>query len=115
VGPAAVLFSEEFFKDAYRALKDPGIYVTQAGSVYLFTDEFLTAYRRMKQVFDRVYAYSFPVIGYASPWAFLVGTKGAVDFGRVGLERARALELKYYDPERHETLFQLPRYLREQL
>jgi len=115
VGPAAVLFSEEFFKDAYRALKDPGIYVTQAGSVYLFTEEFLTAYRRMEAVFDRVYAYSFPVIGYASPWAFLVGTKGEVDFSRVDLERARGLELKYYDPERHETLFQLPKYLREQL
>ncbi len=115
VGPAAVLFSEGFFQDAYRALKDPGVYVTQAGSVYLFTNEFLTAYRRMNGVFDRVYAYSFPVIGYASPWAFLVGVKGAVDFTRVNLDRARALDLSYYDPERHATLFQLPKYLREQL
>ena len=112
VGPAAVLFSEGFYEDAYRALRDPGVYVTQAGSVYLFTDEFLTAYRLMRRVFDRVWAFSFPVIGYASPWAFLVGAKGAVDFGRVDLARAAALDLRYYDPERHETLFQLPRYLR---
>jgi len=110
VGPAAVLFSERFFEDAYRALKEPGIYVTQAGSVYLFTDELLTAYRRMNKVFDRVLAYSFPVVGYASPWAFLVGVKGEVDFRRVNLERARGLRLEYYDPEHHETLFQLPRY-----
>ncbi len=110
VGPAAVLFSEDFFQDAYRALKEPGVYVTQAGSVYLFTDEFLTAYRRMNKVFDRVFAYSFPVIGYASPWAFLVGVKGKVDFRRVNLERAKGLRLEYYDPEHHETLFQLPRY-----
>ncbi len=115
VGPAAVLFSERFFEDAYRALRDPGIYVTQAGSVYLFTEELLTAYRRMKRVFDRVFAYSFPVIGYASPWAFLVGVKGEVDFSRVDQERARALELRYYDPERHATLFQLPKHLREKL
>jgi len=112
VGPAAVLFSEGFYRDAYRALKDPGVYVTQAGSVYLFTDEFLTAYRRMRKVFDRVWAFSFPVIGYASPWAFLVGAKGALDLGRVDLDRARTLDLRYYDPERHGTLFQLPRYLR---
>ena len=115
VGPAAVLFSERFFEDAYRALRDPGIYVTQAGSVYLFTEELLTAYRRMNRVFDRVFAYSFPVIGYASPWAFLVGVKGEVDFSRVDQERARALELRYYDPERHATLFQLPKHLREKL
>ncbi len=115
VGPAAVLFSEDFFQDAYRALKDPGIYVTQAGSVYLFTDELLTAYRRMRRVFDRVFAYSFPVIGYASPWAFLVGVKGTVDFTRVDRARAARLPLSYYDPDRHETLFQLPKYLREQL
>jgi len=115
VGPAAVLFSDTFFGDAYRALKNPGIYVTQAGSVYLFTDELLTAYHRMKRTFDRVYAYSFPVIGYASPWAFLVGVKGAVDFTRVDLARAARLALSYYDPGRHTTLFQLPKYLREQL
>ncbi len=115
VGPAAVLFSEDFFHDAYRALKDPGIYVTQAGSVYLFTEEFLTAYRRMRRVFDRVFAYSFPVIGYASPWAFLVGVKGAVDFNRVDRARGARLPLSYYDPDRHEILFQLPKYLREQL
>ena len=68
VGPAVALFSDVFFEDAYRALRDPGVYVTQAGSVYFFTDEFLTAYRRMKKVFDRVFVYSFPVIGYAGPW-----------------------------------------------
>ncbi len=115
VGPAAVLFSEGFFENAYRALRDPGVYVTQAGSVYLFTEELLTVHRRMKQVFDRVWAYSFPVIGYASPWAFLVGTKGAVDFTRVEAARAAGLALRYYDPERHGTLFQLPRYLRDAL
>ncbi len=115
VGPAAVLFSQAFFEDAYRALRDPGVYVTQAGSVYLFTEEFVTAYRRMRAVFDRVWAFSFPVIGYASPWAFLVGAKGGVDFTRVDLERTKVLELAYYDPERHETLFQLPRYTRRLL
>ncbi len=115
VGPAAVLFSGEFYRDVYRALRPGGAYVTQAGSVYLFTDEFASAYRRMRQVFDRVWAYSFPVIGYASPWAFLVGGKGGYDFERVDLERAGGLELEYYDPEHHATLFQLPRGVRQQL
>ena len=112
VGPAKLLFSEEFYRSAYEKLNERGLYITQAGSVYLFTNELLDAYRAMKKVFDRVYYFSFPVIGYASPWSFLVGVKGDVDFRKVDLERARGLELYYYDPERHETLFQMPRYVR---
>ncbi|CAB49121.1 speE spermidine synthase [Pyrococcus abyssi GE5] len=115
VGPAKMLFSREFYERAYEALNDPGIYVTQAGSVYLFTDELVTAYENMSRVFDKVYAYSFPVIGYASPWAFLVGIKGDLDFRKIDLERAKKLNLKYYDPENHETIFQMPRYVREML
>ncbi|AMM53134.1 polyamine aminopropyltransferase [Pyrococcus kukulkanii] len=115
VGPAEMLFSEEFYRDAYEALKNPGIYVTQAGSVYLFTDELTGAYKRMKKVFDRVYYYSFPVIGYASPWAFLVGVKGELDFKKIDVKRAEQLKLEYYDPKNHETLFQMPKYIREEL
>ncbi len=115
VGPAEALFSRDFYQKAYAALKRDGIFVTQAGSVYLFTDELLGAHRRMREVFDRVWAYSFPVIGYASPWAFLVGVKGEVDFERVDLGRAASLDLEYYDPERHQTLFQLPRFVRLRL
>jgi len=115
VGPAKLLFSEEFFRDAYGKLNEKGLYITQAGSVYLFTNELIDAYRTMKRVFDRVYYFSFPVIGYASPWSFLVGIKGDIDFTKVDLERARELDLYYYDPERHEALFQMPRYVRKLL
>ncbi|WP_258085129.1 polyamine aminopropyltransferase [Thermococcus thermotolerans] len=115
VGPAKLLFSEEFYRSAYEKLNEKGLYITQAGSVYLFTNELLDAYRAMKRVFDRVYYFSFPVIGYASPWSFLVGVKGDVDFTRIDMERAKKLELYYYDPERHETLFQMPKYVRDLL
>lgn len=115
VGPAKLLFSEEFYRSAYEKLNGRGLYVTQAGSVYLFTNELLDAYRAMKKVFDKVYYFSFPVIGYASPWSFLVGVKGDVDFTKVNGERAGKLKLHYYDPERHETLFQMPRCVRELL
>jgi len=115
VGPAKQLFSEEFYRAAYNALNDDGILITQAGSVYLFTNELLDAHKAMKKAFDKVYYFSFPVIGYASPWSFLVGVKGNVDFERIDLERARQLELIYYDPEKHETLFQMPKYVRDLL
>ncbi|NJD98320.1 polyamine aminopropyltransferase [Thermococcus sp. LS1] len=112
VGPAKMLFSEGFFRNAYEKLNDNGLYITQAGSVYLFTNELLDAYRDMKKVFDEVHYFSFPVIGYASPWSFLVGVKGDIDFRKVDLQRAKELKLYYYDPERHETLFQMPKYVR---
>ncbi|WP_457742958.1 polyamine aminopropyltransferase [Thermococcus sp.] len=114
VGPAKLLFSEEFYRTAYEKLNEKGLYITQAGSVYLFTNELLDAYKAMKKVFDGVYYFSFPVIGYASPWSFLVGVKGDVDFRKVDVSRAPE-KLYYYDPERHETLFQMPRYVRELL
>ncbi|NJE49910.1 polyamine aminopropyltransferase [Thermococcus sp. 9N3] len=114
VGPAKLLFSEEFYRSAYEKLNEKGLYITQAGSVYLFTNELLNAYKAMKKVFDRVYYFSFPVIGYASPWSFLVGVKGDLDFRKVDVSRAPE-KLYYYDPERHETLFQMPKYVRELL
>lgn len=114
VGPAKLLFSEEFYRTAYEKLNEKGLYITQAGSVYLFTNELLDAYKAMKKVFDKVYYFSFPVIGYASPWSFLVGVKGDIDFTRVDVSRAPE-KLYYYDPERHETLFQMPKYVRELL
>ncbi len=115
VGPARMLFSEEFYKNVYNALDEKGLMITQAGSVYLFTNELLDAHREMKKVFERVYYFSFPVIGYASPWSFLVGIKGSIDFTKVDLKRAESLNLTYYDPERHEALFQMPKYIRELL
>ncbi|NJE43402.1 polyamine aminopropyltransferase [Thermococcus sp. GR6] len=115
VGPAKMLFSEGFFRNAYEKLNDNGLYITQAGSVYLFTNELLDAYRDMRKVFDEVHYFSFPVIGYASPWSFLVGVKGDINFRKVDLQRAKELKLYYYDPERHETLFQMPKYVRELL
>ncbi|WP_324736405.1 polyamine aminopropyltransferase [Thermococcus sp. SY098] len=115
VGPAKQLFSEEFYRHAYEVLNSEGILITQSGSVYLFTNELLDAYSAMKRVFDRVYYFSFPVIGYASPWSFLVGIKGSIDFEKIDVNRAKELELVYYDPERHETLFQMPKYVKELL
>jgi len=115
VGPAKLLFSEEFYKNAYEALSEKGLYITQSGSVYLFTDEVLEAYKNMKKAFDKIYYFTFPVIGYASPWSFLVGVKGDIDFMEVDLERAKTLDLEYYDPEKHETLFQMPKYVRDLL
>ncbi|MBO8174290.1 MAG: polyamine aminopropyltransferase [Thermococcus sp.] len=115
VGPAKQLFSEEFYKTAYNALNDNGILITQAGSVYLFTNELLDAHKAMKSAFDKVYYFSFPVIGYASPWSFLIGVKGNIDFAKIDLKRAEGLELIYYDPEKHETLFQMPKYVRDLL
>ena len=115
VGPAKMLFSEEFYKSAYNALDKKGLYITQAGSVYLFTEELLDAYNNMKKVFDKVHYFSFPVIGYASPWSFLVGVKGEINFKEVKVNRAKDLNLLYYDPERHETLFQMPKYVKDLL
>jgi len=112
---AEPLFSEDFYKYAYRALDEKGLFITQAGSLYFLTENAIETYSKIGKIFDKAYIFASPVVGYVSPWSFVAGVKGNIDFKKVDLERAKKLKLEYYDPESHEALFYLPRYLKDRL
>jgi len=110
------LFSEEFYAIAFSALRENGILVTQAGSIYPLSNRFLHAYRSMKSVFHNIEILSAPVFGYAAPlWGFIAGIKGNLSMKNVDLSRLRGLKLRFYDAEMHNTLFFMPAFVREAL
>ena len=48
IGPGEVLFTEEFYRNCARCLKERGILVTQTGVTYMQDEEARNTYRRMK-------------------------------------------------------------------
>ncbi len=115
VGPAISLFSVDFYSSCRDILNEKGIVITQAGGSYFHVDEFVKAYNNMKEAMGEAYAFGFVVIGYAPPWNFVVGIKGGVDFEKIDLNRAKSIDTRYYDPERHISMLYLPRFLREKI
>jgi len=110
------LFSEEFYAIAFSALRENGILVTQAGSIYPLSNRFLHAYRSMKSVFHNIEILSAPVFGYAAPlWGFIAGIKGNLSMKNVDLSRLKGLKLRFYDAEMHNTLFFMPAFVKEAL
>jgi len=115
VKAAKPLFSKDFYKHIYNILDEKGLFITQAGSLYFLTKNTIETYNKIEKVFDKTHIFIFPVKGYASPWSFVVGVKGDIDFERVDLKKAEKLKLEYYDPWNHRALFYLPRYLKDSL
>ena len=110
------LFSENFYATAFAALKENGILVTQAGSIFPLSSNFLNAYYNMKAVFPRIEVLSAPVFGYAAPlWGFIAGIKGNLNMRKANLSGIERLELQFYDAKMHDTLFFLPAFVKKAL
>ncbi len=109
------LFTKDFYKCAKDVLREPGIIVTQAGSLYPLTNDFINTFNSMKAVFENTQILLSPVFGLASPWGFLVGVKGKLDFEHVDMRRARMLDLRFYDAEMHKFFLFLPKSVRKKL
>jgi spermidine synthase len=120
-GPGQFLYTREFYESLARILRDGGIVVTQATSVYYSTYCFATIYRTVESVFGRAGGYQTWVPAYDSVWGFVYGTKGpdpeAMDPEGVNERlRERGLQgLRFYDGATHQSLFMLAREVRGQL
>lgn len=118
-GPSKLLFTQEFYTAAARALAPGGIFVTQAIGVHYDPGDRLHAmiHHTVRQVFPHVRSYCDYVLSFDYPWAFVAGastpvwealTAKAVD-RRL---RERGLALRFYDGQTHVRVFHLPRPLR---
>ena len=113
VGPAEVLFSEEFYKQAHKVLNNPGVLVVQSESPVYNLDTIKKIHDRLVNVFGDVNFYLSPMPSYPGGyWSYALSVKG-VD----GLEPKRELPdgLKYYNKRIHKSSFALPEFLREHL
>ncbi len=76
VGIASSLTTEQFFKFAYDALKEDGIYVAQTESIYYHLKIVREVQHELRKVFPIVDLYTTVIPGYAGYWwTMSVGSK----------------------------------------
>jgi len=119
-GPAAMLFTQEFYKTVREKLADDGLISVQAGSANP-TEllNFSAVNNTLKSVFPIVVQYIGYVPCFGGPWGFCVASLKYNPASMMADEvdkwiAARSLKgLKFYDGETHRGMFALPRYIRE--
>ncbi len=118
-GPAAKLYTVEFYKQVHRILKKPGVMVTQATSPTLTPEVFTKIHAAVKTVFEKTVAYTTYVRSYNGLWGFIAAGKG-VDpkpptqtLEKIG-EKIEG-KLRFYDKDTHVWMFTLPKPLRKLL
>lgn len=115
VGPAVNLFTDNFYKLVYEALKEDGIFVAQTESPYFNKDILKNSYDNMKALFPITKTYLAVVPTYQSgQWTFTMGSK---KYDPVNVENMRKQDFKtrYYNQELHKASFALPNFIKELL
>lgn len=115
VGPAAGLFSADFYRNCQRALRTPGVVVGQSESPLFHAD----LIRHMRHClrdsgFADVGTLCFPQCTYPSGWwSATMGCKGvAVGDYRAREAGAKAVATRYYNAAIHAAALALPEFLR---
>lgn len=120
VGPGEGLFTLEFYRNCYRALKPDGILINQHESPYYPQDarEMKRAHQKIKAVFPIAKVYQFFMPTYPSGhWLFGFAAKTldpVADF-KPRLWQQFNLQTRYYNTDLHPAAFALPTYVRELL
>ncbi|HEY9078917.1 polyamine aminopropyltransferase [Magnetovibrio sp.] len=117
VGPGEVLFTESFYADCHRCLKDGGVLVTQNGVPFFQGDEVTNTYRRMGKSFSDNGFYTAVVPTYVG--GFMTLGWGTDDAGlrdidaevlRTRFQQAN-IKTRYYTPDLHKAAFALPQFI----
>ena len=117
IGPGQVLFTEEFYRNCARCLKERGVLVTQTGVTYMQGEEAQNTYRRMKNLFADpslfitqvpTYGAGYMTFGWGSQRSDIRNTPLEIIEERLKLLN---LNLKYYSAAIHNASFALPRYI----
>lgn len=113
VGPAVELFSADFYRSVYRALKEDGLFVAQTESPFFNAGLIKNCYRRIAEVFPICKLYLANVPTYPSGlWSFTVGSK-RYDPENIDPSAVPGYPVKYYTPRLHRAAFKLPGFVEE--
>ena len=111
IGPGTVLFSGEFYKGVYGALKDDGIFVAQTESPFYYKDLLSRVSQTLKEIFPIVKTYVTVMPTYPGAlWTFTLASK---KYDPVECVRKIDLETKFYTPELHKASFVLPKMVKD--
>ena len=117
VGPGAVLFEEEFYRNAKRCLNAGGVLVTQNGVPFLQPDELMSSVTKFRRLFKDGSCYLATIPTYiGGPMAMGWATDNP-DLRKQDVQTllahfsAASFETRYYTPEVHAAAFALPGYV----
>ncbi|NLM45719.1 MAG: polyamine aminopropyltransferase [Firmicutes bacterium] len=110
VGPGAKLFTSEFYRNVYRALKKDGLMVAQTESPFYNGDLIAEITASLQRIFPLTKLYLASVPTYPSGlWSFTAASK-CYDPEHC---RKKPLQAKYYTYDVHTACFVLPGFVRE--
>ncbi len=115
VGPAAGLFSAEFYRQCHRALGAHGVVVGQSESPLFHADLIVQMHQALRTAgFADVGSLSFAQCTYPSGWwsATMARKSGKVADFREADARAKTFPTKYYNAALHRGALALPEFLR---
>lgn len=118
MGPGEGLFTDEFYTNVKRSLKEGGIMVAQSESPFAQSDSVKKMYVQLNKVFPICATYTSNIPTYPGgywAWAFCSESVKPLSYWdeRRGNEITKTC--KIYNKEYHEARFALPNYLKELL
>ena len=121
-GPATTIYTKDFYKIISRILNPGGLFVTQAVEVLYGKVEYHTQiYRTVSNVFPVAESYCDYIPSFSSVWGFVIGSKGCSAKQLTSNEitnrirKRKVRNLRYYDGETHQRLFNLPLMVRKKI
>lgn len=107
------LFSTEFFKDVYKALKKDGIMAMQSESPFYDCEIIKNVQKRLKNIFKKVFLYlAFVPIYPSGCWSFSCASK-LYSPEIIRNKNSKIKNLKYYNFDLHRSVFNLPQFVKD--
>jgi spermidine synthase len=112
IGPAAGLFSADFYALIHAALKPDGIFVPKRSRPFIHGDMIRSIQKAVKALFGQSYLYLAHIPTYQhGMWSFTMGTKG---HNPLRYDVADAPDgLRYYNRQIHKGAFILPQFVQD--
>lgn len=111
VGPAVQLFSADFYRSIFRALKEDGLFVAQTESPFYNNDLISQVYQSIAGIFPVTKLYLASIPTYPSGlWSFTMGSK-KYDPEKVSADQVAQYPTRYYNAGVHQGCFKLPQFV----
>lgn len=122
IGPACLLYTQEFYQLIKERLNDDGIMSVQSGAAsWTNLENFTAIISTLKSVFSIVCPYQVYVPSFVDMWGFATASQ-RINPTKISpaeidnrLSRRLSRELKSYDGISHQALFTLSKHLRHEL
>lgn len=121
-GPAARLYTREFYLKIKKHMQPRSVFATQAVEITLDESDLHSIINRtLREVFSQVNSYYEHIPSFSSYWGFIVASDFmsagnlSIDYINQKMIEERLPLLKYYDAFAHQRIFLLPRIIREHI